>query len=149
MSARWGLVKTAVSRCSIKGRQSKWSGKSTRQLFQVIPWIRTTTGAQNVQRGNPLARTRHRHRLQLSRIVCGSCFERSLRKRTILERDPVNDYPERRKAQPHTRDVHGSLGLRIMKQLFPRLDQTLIESGAMAIVADVGEAIRWCHFGDH
>ena len=68
---------------------------------------------------------------------------------TILERDFVHDRPESRKGQPQTRHVHGLLaqGLRTIKQLFPGLDQTLVEGGA--IVADMGEAIRWYHFGDY
>ena len=65
---------------------------------------------------------------------------------TILERDPVNDGPESRKGQPHTRHIHGLLvqGLEIIKHFFPGLEEQLIEGGA--IVADMGEAMRWYHF---
>jgi 2-polyprenyl-6-methoxyphenol hydroxylase-like FAD-dependent oxidoreductase len=65
---------------------------------------------------------------------------------TIIERDPVNDRPESRKGQPQTRHLHGLLaqGLTIIKELFPGLQETMVDGGAM--VADMGEAIRWYHF---
>ncbi len=68
---------------------------------------------------------------------------------TIIERDPVNDRPESRRGQPQTRHLHGLLaqGLSIIKEFFPGLQQTLVDGGA--IVADMGEAIRWYQFGGY
>ena len=65
---------------------------------------------------------------------------------TLLERDPVHDRPESRKGQPQTCHLHGLLaqGLRIIKRFFPDLEQALVEGGA--IVADIGEAMRWYQF---
>ncbi len=65
---------------------------------------------------------------------------------TILERDPIHDHPESRKGQPQTRHLHGLLaqGFRIIKDLFPTLEQELAKSGA--VMTDMGEAIRWHHY---
>jgi len=65
---------------------------------------------------------------------------------TILERDPVGDHLESRKGQPQTRHLHGLLaqGFRIIKELFPNLEEDLVKGGA--IISDMGEAIRWYHF---
>ena len=65
---------------------------------------------------------------------------------TLLERDPVQDRPESRRAQPQTRHLHGVLtrGLFIIKELFPGLDKTLVEGGA--IIDDAGTAMRWFQF---
>ena len=66
---------------------------------------------------------------------------------TLLERDPVQDQPESRRAQPQTRHLHGVLtrGLLIIKELFPGLDTMLVDGGA--IIDDAGEAMRWYQFG--
>jgi len=68
---------------------------------------------------------------------------------TIVERDAVHDHPESRKAQPQTRHLHAVLesGFRIFSQLFPELEKTLIEEGA--IVRDFGKAARWYQFGNY
>ena len=65
---------------------------------------------------------------------------------TLLERDAVEDQPESRRAQPQTRHLHGVLtrGLLIIQELFPGLDKTLVEGGA--IIDDAGEAMRWYQF---
>ena len=77
-----------------------------------------------------------------ARVLSGH-FERV----TILERDPVNDCPEHRKGQPQTRHLHFLLaeGLRITKQLFPGIEQALVQCGA--IVVDMAKFARWYHFG--
>ena len=66
---------------------------------------------------------------------------------TLLERDPVQDQPESRRAQPQTRHLHGVLtrGLLIINELFPGLDKILVDGGA--IIDDAGEAMRWYQFG--
>ena len=68
---------------------------------------------------------------------------------TILERDQVNDLPEARKGQPQTRHLHALLakGLAVMTRYFPDLPQGLTDNGA--IVADMGECIRWYTFGGY
>ncbi|MGH7541795.1 MAG: FAD-dependent oxidoreductase, partial [Gemmatimonadota bacterium] len=68
---------------------------------------------------------------------------------TIVERDPVRDRAETRKGQPQTRHLHGLLaqGLEILKRLFPGLEESLCEGGA--IVADMGETIRWYQWGGY
>lgn len=68
---------------------------------------------------------------------------------TIVERDAVADRPEPRKGQPQTRQFHGLLaaGLDLLTDFFPRLDDDLVEGGAM--VRDMGEAMRWYHFGGY
>lgn len=64
---------------------------------------------------------------------------------TILERDPVQDQPESRKGQPHTRHLHGLLaqGLTIIRQLFPDIEPALAAGGA--IFGDMGLVMRWHH----
>jgi 2-polyprenyl-6-methoxyphenol hydroxylase-like FAD-dependent oxidoreductase len=68
---------------------------------------------------------------------------------TILERDAVHDGPESRKGQPQTRHLHALLakGLEVMTRYFPDLPQGLVENGA--IVADMGETMRWYTFGGY
>ena len=64
---------------------------------------------------------------------------------TILERDPVSDQPESRRGQGQTRHLHGLLaqGFRVLKDLFPDLEDALVKGGA--VVSDMGEAMRWYH----
>lgn len=68
---------------------------------------------------------------------------------TILERDAVNDAPEARKGQPHTRHLHGLLarGLQVMVHYFPDLLEGLRREGA--IIADMGEGMRWFTHGGY
>ena len=65
---------------------------------------------------------------------------------TVLERDPVNDQPESRRGQAQTRHLHGLLaqGFRMIKELFPGIEEDLIKGGA--VMTDMGEGIRWYHF---
>jgi 2-polyprenyl-6-methoxyphenol hydroxylase-like FAD-dependent oxidoreductase len=62
---------------------------------------------------------------------------------TILERDPVRDYPEVRKGQPHTRHVHGLLagGFQVMERYFPELREALLAGGA--VIGNLGRRIHW------
>ncbi len=64
---------------------------------------------------------------------------------TILERDPVNDWPESRRGQAQTRHLHGLLaqGFRILNRLFPDLETRLVHGGAT--ISDMGQSIRWYH----
>ena len=64
---------------------------------------------------------------------------------TILERDPVSDYPESRRGQTQTRHLHGLLaqGFRILNKYFPDLEVNLAQGGAT--ICDMGESIRWYH----
>ncbi|MDX1467586.1 MAG: hypothetical protein R3215_17990, partial [Halomonas sp.] len=68
---------------------------------------------------------------------------------TLLERDPVHDRPESRKGQPQTRHLHGLLahGKNLIDHFFPGIEKSLVQGGA--IVADMGAALRWFHFGDY
>ncbi|MDX1548442.1 MAG: FAD-dependent monooxygenase [Rhodothermales bacterium] len=68
---------------------------------------------------------------------------------TLLERDPVHDRPESRKGQPQTRHLHALLaqGLHSITHLFPGIDQAL--TGGGAVLADMGEAMHWYHFGGY
>ena len=68
---------------------------------------------------------------------------------TILERDKVVDAPEPRKGQPQTRHLHALLakGLDVMTHYFPDLPQGLTENGAM--LADMGDRMRWYAFGGY
>jgi 2-polyprenyl-6-methoxyphenol hydroxylase-like FAD-dependent oxidoreductase len=68
---------------------------------------------------------------------------------TLIERDPVHNRPESRKGQPQTRHLHGLLaqGKNIIERFFPGIERDLVEGGA--IVADMGAATRWFHFGDY
>ena len=65
---------------------------------------------------------------------------------TVLERDQMNDRPESRRGQPQTRHLHGLLaqGFRIIKELFPGIEEDLVKGGA--VMTDMGEGIRWYHF---
>lgn len=68
---------------------------------------------------------------------------------TILERDPVNDYPEVRKGQPQTRHVHllFAAGFQVMQHYFPDLRAALVASGA--VVTRGGDAVRWYTHGGY
>lgn len=68
---------------------------------------------------------------------------------TILERDPLHDQAESRKGQPQTRHLHGLLaqGFKILTHYFPDLEQALVAGGA--IVADVGQTMRWYTHGGY
>lgn len=61
----------------------------------------------------------------------------------LLERDKINDQPEARKGQPHTRHLHALLakGLETMLTYFPTLVDELKEGGA--IITDMGQTLRW------
>ncbi len=77
----------------------------------------------------------------LAARILSNHFERV----TILERDPVNDYPESRRGQAQTAHLHGLLaqGFRILKKYFPELEACLARGGAT--ISDMGESIRWYH----
>jgi 2-polyprenyl-6-methoxyphenol hydroxylase-like FAD-dependent oxidoreductase len=68
---------------------------------------------------------------------------------TILERDPVHDYPESRKGQPQTRHLHGLLahGFQIISHYFPDLPQALADGGAL--VGDMAEMMQWYTHGGY
>ena len=68
---------------------------------------------------------------------------------TLIERDPINDFPESRKGQAHTRHIHGLLaqGLSIINKYFPGIEEELAEGGAP--VADMGEVLHWYQYGDY
>lgn len=68
---------------------------------------------------------------------------------TILERDPVNDFPESRKGQPQTVHIHGLLaqGLGLIKEFFPGIDQALTKGGALT--GDFAEKVIWHQFGGY
>lgn len=68
---------------------------------------------------------------------------------TVLERDPVSDQPESRRGQAQARHLHGLLaqGFRIIKELFPDIEQDLVKAGA--VMTDMGEDARWYHFGGY
>lgn len=61
----------------------------------------------------------------------------------LLERDKINDQPEARKGQPHTRHLHALLtkGLETMLTYYPALVDDLTAGGA--IITDLGQALRW------
>lgn len=68
---------------------------------------------------------------------------------TILERDPVNDFPESRKGQPQTVHLHGLLtqGVDLIKEFFPGIDQALTAGGALT--GDFAEKVIWHQFGGY
>lgn len=68
---------------------------------------------------------------------------------TILERDPVNDWPESRKGQPQTRHLHGLLGggFQIFNHYFPDLLETLAQSDIF--FGDMGENMNWYTHGGY
>jgi len=68
---------------------------------------------------------------------------------TILERDPVHDFPESRKGQAQTRHIHGLLaqGLLIIKEYFPGIEDELTAGGAL--VGDMAEYLHWHHYGGY
>ena len=99
---------------------------------------------------NPGLQNQRKHAVVIGCSLAGMFAARILsdhfERVTIVERDPVSDRPESRKGQPQTRHLHGLLaqGFRIIKDLFPDLEQELAKGGA--IITDMGEAIRWYHF---
>lgn len=68
---------------------------------------------------------------------------------TIIEKDPVNPYPESRPGQGQTRHLHVLLaqGLLILTKLFPGLEEKLLESGA--IRCDMGADWCWYSYGGY
>ena len=68
---------------------------------------------------------------------------------TVLERDPVQDVPESRKGQAHTRHLHGLLaqGQHIMEQYFPDLGEGLLSGGNPFL--DMGQSMRWFCYGGY
>lgn len=66
---------------------------------------------------------------------------------TILERDAVQDQPESRKGQAHTRHLHGllSAGFEIISDFFPGIAAELASGGA--VLGDPAAATRWHQFG--
>ena len=68
---------------------------------------------------------------------------------TILERDPVNEFPEARKGQPQTIHIHGLLtkGFQLLEGYFPGIGESLVEGGALS--GDFAEGIRWHQFGGY
>jgi 2-polyprenyl-6-methoxyphenol hydroxylase-like FAD-dependent oxidoreductase len=101
----------------------------------------------------PISAINHTHALVIGGSMAGLLAARVLSDYfdsvTILERDAVNDAPESRKGQPHTRHLHGLLakGLEVMAHYFPDLLEGLQEQGAL--VADMGQSIRWYTFGGY
>ena len=68
---------------------------------------------------------------------------------TILERDPVANYPEPRRGQPQARHLHGLLatGLEVMTRYFPDLPQALADGGAT--MTDIAENMQWYTYGGY
>ncbi|CAN5888653.1 hypothetical protein BH24BAC1_BH24BAC1_36080 [soil metagenome] len=68
---------------------------------------------------------------------------------TILERDLVQDGPESRKGQPHTRHAHGLLvqGLNLITGYFPDLIEGLIKGGPP--LQDMAQNMRWYCYGGY
>lgn len=68
---------------------------------------------------------------------------------TLIERDRINDAPESRKGQPHTRHIHGLLasGYGVLRDLFPGLAEELCAGGA--IEADMAEGVRFYAAGGY
>ena len=66
---------------------------------------------------------------------------------TLVERDRLPQSAEPRKGVPQGRHVHGLLirGEQILSRLFPDLLPALMEAGATRV--DMGEDLRWHHFG--
>jgi 2-polyprenyl-6-methoxyphenol hydroxylase-like FAD-dependent oxidoreductase len=95
----------------------------------------------------------HKHVIVIGASIGGLLTARMLRnhfeKITILEKDTVNDFPESRKGQPHTKHLHGLLpaGLNVMLQYFPTLMYELKQAGAMII--DFAESMQWFTHGGY
>jgi 2-polyprenyl-6-methoxyphenol hydroxylase-like FAD-dependent oxidoreductase len=67
----------------------------------------------------------------------------------ILEKDKVNNEPESRKGQPHTKHLHGLLpaGLNVMMHYFPDLLQLLKDNDAN--VVDLADSMHWYTHGGY
>jgi 2-polyprenyl-6-methoxyphenol hydroxylase-like FAD-dependent oxidoreductase len=67
----------------------------------------------------------------------------------ILEKDKVDDAPESRKGQPHTKHLHGLLpaGLNVMVHYFPDLLEALKDNGAT--VMDFAGSMHWHTHGGY
>jgi 2-polyprenyl-6-methoxyphenol hydroxylase-like FAD-dependent oxidoreductase len=96
---------------------------------------------------------KHQHAIVIGGSLTGLLTTRVLsdhfEKVTILERDPVHDFPESRKGQAQTRHIHGLLaqGLSIFKEYFPGIDADLHAGGAL--MGDMSERIHWYQFGGY
>jgi 2-polyprenyl-6-methoxyphenol hydroxylase-like FAD-dependent oxidoreductase len=79
----------------------------------------------------------------LGGLLAARVLSDHFRRVTILERDPVHDYPESRKGQAHTQHVHGLLagGFAVLEQYFPELRQALLDGGGL--IDDLGRAFCW------
>lgn len=79
----------------------------------------------------------------LAGLLTARVLSQHFRQVTLIERDRVNDQPEARKGQPHTRHLHGLLakGLAVMSGYFPGLVDELTANGAQ--VSDMGAGMRW------
>lgn len=97
--------------------------------------------------------SKHKHAIVMGASMGGLLTARVLsdhfEKVTIIERDPVQDHPESRKGQPHTRHLHGLLatGLRVMSEYFPDLPQGLKDNGA--VFHDFTGGMRWSFDGGY
>lgn len=82
-------------------------------------------------------------------LVTARVLSNHYAKVTILERDPVNDWPESRKGQPQTRHLHGLLagGLEVFLTYFPDLLESIAKKDVF--VGDMGEAMRWYTHGGY
>ena len=95
----------------------------------------------------------HKHAIVIGASLAGLLTARVLsdyfEEVTILERDPVHDFPESRKGQAQTRHIHGLLtkGLMILKEYFPGIDEELCADGAF--MDDLGIRIHWYQFGGY
>ncbi len=81
----------------------------------------------------------------LTARVLSDHFERV----TIVERDPIHDWPETRKGQPQARHLHGLLarGLQVLTHYFPDLLAALQEAGA--VVTDAAATMHWYCYGGY
>ncbi len=96
---------------------------------------------------------RNEHAIVLGGSMAGLLAARVLSERfarvTLVERDLYPSGAEARKGVPQGRHLHALLakGLQVMQRLFPDLEASLIQGGAL--IGDPGRDVRWHHFGGY
>jgi 2-polyprenyl-6-methoxyphenol hydroxylase-like FAD-dependent oxidoreductase len=85
----------------------------------------------------------------LTGLLTARVLSEYFEKVTILERDPIHNFPESRRGQAQTRHLHGLLpqGLLILKEYFPGIDDELAAGGAL--LGDLGERLHWYQYGGY
>ena len=83
----------------------------------------------------------------MSGLVAARALSNHFEEVTIIERDPLHDFPETRKGQPQAKHVHALLpsGLDILSGYFPNLKDELNSHGA--IENDLGMVNNWYSYG--